>query len=129
MHRYKRIKLFHFVFHSQFLCKIEPFHALAVVIDVLKIHLTEEGVISRHFPHPWPPRFPDLNPYDFWLWENLKHLASRDNPRTIPDLKDSISQHVQNISWNILLSAVEHAILQFQIVANNNGRLIEYVLL
>lgn len=106
-----------------------PPHISRCVKDVLKTHFTEERVISRHFPYPWPPRSPDLNPCDFWLWGNLKHLVSRDNPRTLPDLKDSISQHVRNISPNTLRSAVEHALLRIQIVADNNGNHVEHVLL
>lgn len=106
-----------------------PPHISRCVTDVLKTHFTEERVISRHFPDPWPPRSPDLNPCDFWLWGSLKHLVSRDNPRTLPDLKDSISQHVRNISPNTLRSAVEHALLRFQMVADNDGRHVEHVLL
>ncbi|KAJ4442652.1 hypothetical protein ANN_04241 [Periplaneta americana] len=29
-------------------------------------------VISRHCPTMWPPRSPDFNPADFWLWGYLK---------------------------------------------------------
>ena len=29
---------------------------------------TDERIISRRFPSPWPTRSPDLNPCDFWLW-------------------------------------------------------------
>ncbi|GFV96488.1 uncharacterized protein TNCV_1999401 [Trichonephila clavipes] len=97
--------------------------------DVLKNHFTEECVISRQFRHLWPPRSPDLNPRDFWLWVHLKQLVSCDQPKTLPDLKDSISRHVLNISQNTLRSTVEHAILRFQIVAENDGHHLEHLLL
>ena len=77
------------------------------VKDVLKTHFTEKRVISCHFPYPWPLRSPDLIPCDFWLWRHLKHLVSRENPRTLPVFKDPISQHVRNISPNTLRSVVE----------------------
>ncbi|GFX16657.1 transposable element tc3 transposase [Trichonephila clavipes] len=71
-----------------------PPHITRCVKDVLKHHFTEERVISRQFSHLWPPRSPDLNPCDFWLWGHLKQLVSCDQPKTLPDLKDSISRHV-----------------------------------
>ncbi|GFW58337.1 transposable element tc3 transposase [Trichonephila clavipes] len=104
-----------------------PPHITRCVTDVLKHHLTEERVISCQFRHLWPPQSPDLNPCDFWLWGHLKQLVSCDQPRTLPDLKDNIS-HVLNISQNTLRSTVEHAILRFQIVAENDGHHVEHLL-
>ncbi|GFU55435.1 uncharacterized protein TNCV_2550231 [Trichonephila clavipes] len=106
-----------------------PPHITRCVKDVLKHHFTEERVTSRQFRHLWPPRSPDLNPCDFWLWDYLKQLVSCDQPKTLPDLKDSISRHVLNISQNTLRSTVEHAILRFQIVAENDGHPVEHLLL
>ncbi|GFV30922.1 uncharacterized protein TNCV_4013561 [Trichonephila clavipes] len=48
-------------------------------------------------------------------------LVSCDQPRTSPDLKDSISRHVLNNSQNTLRSTVEHAVLRFKIVSENDG--------
>ncbi|GFU32537.1 uncharacterized protein TNCV_1148181 [Trichonephila clavipes] len=85
-----------------------PPHITRCVKDVLKHHFTEERVISGQFRHLWPPRLPDFNPCDFWLWGHLKQLVSYDQSKTLPDLKDSISRHVLNISQNTLRSTVEH---------------------
>ncbi|GFX41555.1 transposable element tc3 transposase [Trichonephila clavipes] len=106
-----------------------PPHITRCVTEVLKHHFTEERVISRQFRHLWPPRSPDLSPCDFWLWGHLKQLVSCDQPKTLPYLKDSISRHVLNISQNTLRSTVEHAILRFQIVAENDGHHVEHLLL
>ncbi|GFX99874.1 uncharacterized protein TNCV_259111 [Trichonephila clavipes] len=54
-----------------------PPHITRCVKDVLKHHFTEERVISRQFRHLWPPRSPDLNPCDFWLWGHLKQLCQK----------------------------------------------------
>ncbi|GFX43387.1 uncharacterized protein TNCV_4874071 [Trichonephila clavipes] len=81
-----------------------PPHITRCVTDVLKHHFTEERVISRQFRHLWSPRSPDLNPCDFWLWGHLKQL-------------------------NTLRSTVEHVILRFQIVAENDGHHVEHLLL
>ncbi|GFV88515.1 transposable element tc3 transposase [Trichonephila clavipes] len=77
-----------------------PPHITRCFKDVLKHHFTEESMISRQFLHLRPPRSPDLNPCDFWLWGHLRQLVSCDQPRTLPDLKDSISRHVLNMSQN-----------------------------
>ncbi|GFX29893.1 uncharacterized protein TNCV_4750211 [Trichonephila clavipes] len=106
-----------------------PPHITHCVTDVLEHHFTEERVISRQFRHLWPPRSLDLNPCDFWLWGHLKQLICCDQPKTLPGLKDSISRHVLNISQNTLQSTVEHAILRFQIVAENYGHHVEHLLL
>ncbi|GFW82664.1 uncharacterized protein TNCV_3492361 [Trichonephila clavipes] len=107
-----------------------PPHITRCVKDVLKHHFTEERVISRQFRHLWPPRSPDLNPCDFWLWGHLKQLVSCDQPKTLPDFKDSISRHVLTFPkthcgqrWG------EHAILRFQIVAENDGHHVKHLLL
>ncbi|GFU60287.1 uncharacterized protein TNCV_3404331 [Trichonephila clavipes] len=49
-----------------------PPHITRCVKDVLQHHFTEEREMNRQFGHLWPPRSPDLNPCDFWLWCHLK---------------------------------------------------------
>ncbi|PRD27973.1 UNVERIFIED_CONTAM: hypothetical protein NCL1_33827 [Trichonephila clavipes] len=78
-----------------------PPHITCCVKDVLKHHFTEERVISRQFRHLWPPRSPDLNPCDSWLWGHLKQLVSCEQPRK-RHIKNGISRHVLNISQNTL---------------------------
>ncbi|GFU94574.1 uncharacterized protein TNCV_1265451 [Trichonephila clavipes] len=108
-----------------------PAHITCCVKDVLKHHFTEKRVISRQFLHLRSPRSPDLNPCDYWLWGggHLRQLVSCDQPRPLPDLKDSISRHVLNMSQNTLRSTVEHATLRFQIVAENDDHHVEPLLL
>ncbi|GFW93719.1 hypothetical protein TNCV_4542461 [Trichonephila clavipes] len=47
---------------------------------------------------------------------------------SLSDLKESIERHVRNIPQCMLLSTVEHAILRFQMVADNGRQNIEHVL-
>ncbi|GFY13520.1 hypothetical protein TNCV_4958901 [Trichonephila clavipes] len=37
-----------------------------LVKNILRISLGEDRMLSRHFPHTWLPRSPDLNPNDYW---------------------------------------------------------------
>jgi hypothetical protein len=45
----------------------------------------------------WPPRSPDLNPCDFYLWGHLKALVYNPLPKTLDDLKANISREITKI--------------------------------
>ncbi|GBL93848.1 hypothetical protein AVEN_153614-1 [Araneus ventricosus] len=47
-------------------------HIAGPVQALLRAHSGDVRVISRSFLTAWPPRSPDLNPCDFWLWGFLK---------------------------------------------------------
>ena len=46
----------------------------------------------------WPPRSPDLNPCDFFLWGYLKARVYNPIPKTLEDLKANITREIKNIS-------------------------------
>ena len=51
----------------------------------------------------WPPRSPDLNPCDFYLWGHLKSMVYNNPlPKTLDDLKANIEREIKKISKNIL---------------------------
>ena len=50
----------------------------------------------------WPPRSPDLNPCDFYLWGHLKSVVYNPLPNTIEDLKVNIVREIKKISKEIL---------------------------
>ncbi|GFV69200.1 uncharacterized protein TNCV_3861241 [Trichonephila clavipes] len=54
-----------------------PPHIGLCMQQFLRQHFTNDRVNSRAFPTAWPPRTPDLNPCDFWLWGYLKNLVYR----------------------------------------------------
>ncbi|GFW74902.1 uncharacterized protein TNCV_2677701 [Trichonephila clavipes] len=91
----------------------------------LRQHFTNDRVISRAFPTAWPPRSPDLNPCDFWLWGYLKYLVYRGRLITLADLKDSITLHARSISVDQLRSAVEQTLHRLQILHLEEGNHIE----
>ena len=94
-----------------------PPHIGLCVQQFLWKHFINDRVISRAFPTIWPPRSPDLNPCDFWIWEYLKNLVYRGSLVILEDLKDSITLHVRIISNDQLRSAVEQAVHRLQIFA------------
>jgi len=52
----------------------------------------------------WPPRSPDLNPCDFYLWGYLKSVVYNPLPKTLDDLKGNIRREIKKISKIILES-------------------------
>ncbi|GFV32773.1 uncharacterized protein TNCV_3312541 [Trichonephila clavipes] len=102
-----------------------PQHIGLCVQQFLRQHFTNDRVISRAFPTAWPPRSPDLNPCDFWLWGYLKNLVYRGRLIILADLKDSITLHVRSISVDQLRSAVEQTLHRLQILHLEEGNHIE----
>lgn len=105
-----------------------PPHIGTCVTQLLKQHFTNERIIGRTFPTSWPPRSPDLNPCDFWLWGYLKSTVYGDNPHNLAELKDAIHRHVRNIPPDMLRATVENAVLRFNLLSENGGRHIEHAL-
>ncbi|GFU40802.1 uncharacterized protein TNCV_2466321 [Trichonephila clavipes] len=102
-----------------------PPHIGLCVQQFLRQHFTNDRVISRAFPTAWPPRSPDLNPCDFWLWGYIKNLVHRGRLITLEDLKDSITLHVRSISVDQLRSAVQQTLHKLQILHLEEGNHIE----
>jgi hypothetical protein len=53
-----------------------------------------ERVISRGL---WPPRSPDLNPCDFYLWGTLKEKVYVNNPHSLEELQENIRHEISTI--------------------------------
>ena len=43
----------------------------------------------------WPPRSPDLNPCDFYLWGYLKSVVCNPLPKALDDLKGNIVREMK----------------------------------
>ena len=50
----------------------------------------------------WPPRSPDLNPCDFFLWGYLKQRVYNTMPQSLDSLKENITREFKNISKDTL---------------------------
>ena len=53
--------------------------------------------IGRGGPIPWPPRSPDLNPLDFYLWGHLKALVYRTPIQDVQSLRARIMAGCETI--------------------------------
>ncbi|GBM59222.1 hypothetical protein AVEN_240408-1 [Araneus ventricosus] len=82
-----------------------PPYIVTPVKQLLNLHFENYRIISRHFQTAWPPRLPDLNPCDFWLWGYLKDVVygvRLRNTFTISPLKHS------DLLWNMRFALSAH---------------------
>ncbi|GBO39648.1 hypothetical protein AVEN_204140-1 [Araneus ventricosus] len=103
-----------------------PLHIATPVKQLLNLHFGNDRIISRHFPTAWPPRSPDLNPCNFWLWGYLKDVVYGGQIANLAELKNRITQHIHNITNETFRSVVEHAVLSFQLIGENGRQHIEH---
>ena len=70
--------------------------------------LFSSRVISRRGDVEWPPRSPDLNACDFFLWDYLKSKVYENRPRTAADLKRNIRNEVAAIPGVMLQRVMQN---------------------
>ena len=75
-------------------------HTAIIVQDWLKSKFSKKFINKQM----WPPRSPDLNPCDFFLWGYLKARVYNPLPETLEDLKVNIEREVKNIKQEMLKS-------------------------
>lgn len=85
-----------------------------------------DRIISRLFPHKWPPRSPDLNPADFWLWGHLKHKVYCRQPRNLQELQSFIEEEIAAIDRQVMRSAVFNILDRLNLVVQLDGGHIEH---
>ena len=69
----------------------------------------------------WPPRSPDLNPCDFWLWGALKERVFATQHENLDDLKNTIRQEIQTIHQATLRKVRDSFENRLRICAASNG--------
>ena len=47
----------------------------------------------------WPPRSPDLNACEFYLWGHIKATVYKPMPKTVDDLKANITRDIKKILY------------------------------
>ena len=75
-----------------------PAHTANIVQTWLKSKFGDKFIDKKN----WPPRSPDLNPCDFYLWAYLKTRVYKPLPKTLDDLKANIDREIKKIDRKIL---------------------------
>ena len=69
----------------------------------IKMFLSEtfnNRVISVGHEVEWPPRSPDLTPFDFFLWGYLKDQVFKTTPTDLGELRTRITHHINVLKEN-----------------------------
>lgn len=85
------------------------------------------GKLGKKFLHKdlWPPRSPDLNPCDFFLWGHLKSRVYDPLPKTLSELRANIEREIQNIPKNVLSSTFCNLKKRCELVLSAEGGHVE----
>jgi hypothetical protein len=73
----------------------------------------------------WPPRSPDLNPCDFFLWGYLKARVYNPLPKTLDQLKENIEREIKKITKKTLNSTFLNFKKRSELIISADGGHIE----
>jgi hypothetical protein len=85
----------------------------------------QDRLISKNL---WPPRSPDLSPPDFFLWGHLKEIVYQENPHTLEDLRNNITNAVQGITADVLRLVSRNMCRRMQSCLQQNGGHFQHLL-
>ena len=83
-----------------------PAHTSRMVMAWLKRKFPGR-LISNKSDFVWPPRLPDLNPCDFFLWGYMKEEIHRVQPGSNGDRKHLIREFIAAISEDLLQRVIK----------------------
>lgn len=106
-----------------------PPHYARIVANWLNDNFTEKW-IGRNGPVLWPPRSPDLNPCDFFLWGHMKQLVYATPVNTIDELRQRVNNVAEIIRQNpeMILRTQTSMARRIQACIDNNGHHFEQLL-
>ena len=73
----------------------------------------------------WPPRSPELNPLDFWVWSELKRQVYFPKPQNLEELEQSIVNAVFNLDPESIKKACASFFSRCQKLIGADGGYIE----
>jgi hypothetical protein len=79
-------------------------------------------LISKRGDVKWPPRFPDLSAYGYFLWGHLKAKVYIDKERTLEALSDAIIREIRAIPHVMLRRTTDNFSARRQQYLDKNGR-------
>lgn len=104
-----------------------PAHYSILVRDYLNRRFPRRW-IGRGGPVRWPPRSPDLNKLDYFLWGYVKDKVYRDPPTTRDNMKNRIRAAIREIDGG-MLGRVNHSFSKRieQCIRQNGGYIEPYL--
>jgi hypothetical protein len=86
-------------------------------------------LIVSHVDRTAPPKSPDLNPCDYFLWGLLKgNIFFSKKPQTIMELRELIIQACSEITGNMCRRVISNITVRVEEVARRNGGHLEHLI-
>ena len=82
-------------------------------------------LISNKSDFIWPPRSPDLNPLDFFLWGYMKEQIHRAQPGSIAEVKQLIENFMASITEDLLQRVTGQFVSRIRRCIEANGGVFE----
>lgn len=76
----------------------------------------------------WPPRSPDLNMLDFFLWGMLQHRVNITQSRTTEEIEQKVRQEMNLVSFETLEKVHDNLKKRLRVCVEQNGELFEHML-
>lgn len=77
---------------------------------------------------PWPPRSPDLNMMDFFLWGTLQHRVYLVENETIDDVANTIADEINEIPAEFLQNTQENLLKRLEKCIEVDGNHFEHLM-
>ena len=100
----------------------------ANIVTQLLTQRFEDRVFDRTTQRGWPPRSPDLNPCDFYLWGRLKSIVYSKPVTNLEALKDRIREACRALNKEEIGRAVDDFPRRLHFVTEAHGGHIEHLL-
>lgn len=105
-----------------------PPHNTRIVGETLD-QMFEDRWIANNGPFLWPPRSPDLNPLDFFVWGYIKNKVYSDPVTTKDNMIDRIRRAFQSITPEMIKKATQSNLMKrIQKCLEVNGNVFEHIL-
>ena len=101
-----------------------PAHTSRMAMDWLEDRFLGR-LISNKSDFMWPPRSPDLNPLDFFLWGYMKEEIHRAQPGSTEEVKQLIREFLLSISEDLLQRVTKQFISRVRKCIEANGGVFE----
>ncbi|XP_067005481.2 uncharacterized protein [Anabrus simplex] len=104
-----------------------PVHRLKAVRKELP-SIFPGGWFGKNESVAWPPRSPDLNPVEFFLWNHLKNVVYKKPYKSVDDLLDSIKSSIASVTVDMLRRVRENVVRRARLCIQAGGTHFEHLL-
>ncbi|XP_036139970.1 uncharacterized protein LOC118644749 [Monomorium pharaonis] len=104
-----------------------PAHFSRRVRDILDARFPDRWM-GRGGPIAWPPRSPDLNVLDYFVWGHIKTKVEHMRERGEAEVREAISAVFQTITPDMIRRATQQIVRRAELCLETQGKHFEQLL-